>query len=109
MINHVIGADVFNKIADTLATMRATQDVTVNEELKKEARSRIFRKGHLLKDLVDGYSSSKKFLNALTLESSEISKGEDINLLSIHASKGLEFKEVYVIDLMDGRFQIVNL
>jgi DNA helicase-2/ATP-dependent DNA helicase PcrA len=27
-----------------------------------------------------------------------------VNLLSVHASKGLEYKEVYVIDLMDGRF-----
>lgn len=33
-----------------------------------------------------------------------MSEGEGVNLLSIHASKGLEFKEVYVIDLMDGRF-----
>ncbi len=105
LINHVMSAEVFNKIADTLATMRATRkDATVDEELKKEARSRIFRKGHLLKDLADGYSSSEKFLNALTLGSSEMSEGEGINLLSVHASKGLEFKEVYVIDLMDGRF-----
>ena len=33
-----------------------------------------------------------------------MSEGEGVNLLSIHASKGLEFKKVYVIDLMDGRF-----
>jgi DNA helicase-2/ATP-dependent DNA helicase PcrA len=27
-----------------------------------------------------------------------------VNLLSVHASKGLEFEEVYIVDLMDGRF-----
>jgi DNA helicase-2/ATP-dependent DNA helicase PcrA len=105
LINYIMGAEVFNKIADSLATLRATRkDATVDEEAKKEARSRIFRKGHLLKDLADGYNSSERFLNALTLGSGEMSEGEGVNLLSIHASKGLEFKEVYVIDLMDGRF-----
>jgi DNA helicase-2/ATP-dependent DNA helicase PcrA len=40
----------------------------------------------------------------MILGGSEMSEGEGVNLLSVHASKGLEFKEVYVIDLMDGRF-----
>ena len=40
----------------------------------------------------------------MILGGSELSEGEGVNLLSIHASKGLEFKEVYIIDLMDGRF-----
>jgi len=33
-----------------------------------------------------------------------VTQGEGVNLLSVHASKGLEYKEVYVVDLMDGRF-----
>jgi DNA helicase-2/ATP-dependent DNA helicase PcrA len=40
----------------------------------------------------------------MILGSSDLSQGEGVNLLSVHASKGLEYKEVYVIDLMDGRF-----
>ena len=76
----------------------------MDQTQKTEARSRIFRKGHLLKELASGYASNERFLNALTLGSNEMSEGEGINLLSVHASKGLEFKEVYVIDLMDGRF-----
>ncbi len=40
----------------------------------------------------------------MVLGGGELSEGEGVNLLSIHASKGLEFKEVYIIDLMDGRF-----
>ena len=40
----------------------------------------------------------------MVLGASEMSEGEGVNLLTVHASKGLEFKEVYVIDLMDGRF-----
>lgn len=105
LINHVLSSEVFSAIAEMLSTKRATRkDATIDEEAKKEARSRIFRKGHLLKDLASGYSSNERFLNALTLGSSEMSEGEGVNLLSVHASKGLEFEEVYVIDLMDGRF-----
>ena len=40
----------------------------------------------------------------MILGSSDLTQGEGVNLLSVHASKGLEYKEVYVIDLMDGRF-----
>jgi len=105
LVNHIMSSEIFNTIADVLSTNRATKkDGSVDENAKKEARSRIFRKGHLLKDLANGYSSSERFLNALTLGSNEMSSGEGVNLLSIHASKGLEFTEVYVIDLMDGRF-----
>ncbi len=105
LISHLLDSDIFCAIALHLATKRATKkDATVDEKLKYEAYSRIIRKGHILKELASGYASNERFLNALTLGSNEISEGEGVNLLSIHASKGLEFKEVYVIDLMDGRF-----
>ena len=105
LINHVLSSEVFNAIAELLAIKRSTKkDGSVDQTQKTEARSRIFRKGHLLKELASGYASNERFLNALTLGSNEMSEGEGINLLSVHASKGLEFKEVYVIDLMDGRF-----
>lgn len=40
----------------------------------------------------------------MVLGGREMSEGEGVNLLTVHASKGLEFKEVYVVDLMEGRF-----
>ena len=105
LINHVLSSEVFSAIVEVLAVKRSIKkDGSVDESVKQEARSRIFRKGHLLKELAHGYASNERFLNALTLGSNEMSEGEGVNLLSIHASKGLEFKEVYVIDLMDGRF-----
>jgi len=58
----------------------------------------------LLKNLSRNFQDLSKFINSMILGGSEMSEGDGVNLLSIHASKGLEFKEVYVIDLMDGRF-----
>ena len=105
LISHIISSDIFLYIIDILATNRATKkDGSIDDEYKSESKERILRKGYLLGDVASNYSSNERFLNAITLGSGETSEGEGVNLLSIHASKGLEFREVFVIDLMDGRF-----
>ncbi len=105
LVSHVSSSDIFLYITDILAANRATRkDGSIDDELKKEAEERILRKCYLLGDIAKNYSSNERFLNSITLGSGEMSEGEGVNLLSIHASKGLEFTEVFVIDLMDGRF-----
>nr|MBL0686566.1 ATP-dependent helicase [Sulfurospirillum sp.] len=105
LVNYIINSEIFNHITDFLATQRAIKkDGSIDEVAKQEARERILKKGDILKELAGGYKSSERFLNALTLGKSEMSAGDGVNLLSVHASKGLEFSQVYVIDLMDGRF-----
>jgi DNA helicase-2/ATP-dependent DNA helicase PcrA len=80
------------------------KDGTVDEKQKTESLTRIARKMLLLEELSKPYSEHERFLNAMILGSSDLTQGEGVNLLSVHASKGLEYKEVYVVDLMDGRF-----
>ena len=105
IIKNIISSPLFQKIAHTLATKRATQrDGSIHEGLKEEALKRIESRAVLLEHLSKNYTDKYRFINALTLGGSEMSDGEGVNLLSIHASKGLEFQEVYVVDLMDGRF-----
>jgi DNA helicase-2/ATP-dependent DNA helicase PcrA len=105
MVEHAVSSSVFASIAELLATKRGTQkDGSVDEKQRDEAKERIMRKGFLLRDLARNYTDPERFLNALTLGSGEMSEGEGVNLLSIHASKGLEFDDVYIVDLMDGRF-----
>ncbi|MDR1614887.1 MAG: ATP-dependent helicase [Campylobacteraceae bacterium] len=105
LVEHAINSHTFEDIANLLAKKRGTlKDGNVDKKLVDEAKERIMRKAWLLRDLAKNYNDIFGFLNALTLGSSEMSEGEGVNLLSIHASKGLEFKEVYIVDLMDGRF-----
>jgi DNA helicase-2/ATP-dependent DNA helicase PcrA len=105
LCEHAVNSSVFEEIANLLAKKRGTlKDGSTDNKLVEEAKERIMRKAWLLKDLAKNYRDIHSFLNALTLGSNEMSEGEGVNLLSIHASKGLEFKEVYVVDLMDGRF-----
>ncbi len=105
IIKNIANSKLFERIANTLATKRATQkDGSIHEGQKEEALTNIKRKAALLEHLSRAYKDKYRFINALTLGGNELTEGEGVNLLSIHASKGLEFKEVYIVDLMDGRF-----
>ncbi len=105
LIRAISKSSLFSTISETLATKRATnKDATIDEDKRKEAIKNIERKAKLLEELSKNYDDRYRFINSITLGGSEMSQGEGVNLLSIHASKGLEFDEVYVVDLMDGRF-----
>ncbi|MDA7817370.1 ATP-dependent helicase [Sulfurimonas sp.] len=105
IVKKIAESSVYGYMSDILATKRAQlKDGTVDEKQKTEALSKIKRKMMLLEELSKPYNEHERFLNAMILGSSDLTQGEGVNLLSVHASKGLEYKEVYVVDLMDGRF-----
>jgi DNA helicase-2/ATP-dependent DNA helicase PcrA len=105
LVGNIASSMAYSKLKDFLSTKRATQkDGTINPTQKTKALAKINRKVMLLKNLSRNFQDLSKFINSMILGGSEMSEGDGVNLLSIHASKGLEFKEVYVIDLMDGRF-----
>jgi DNA helicase-2/ATP-dependent DNA helicase PcrA len=105
LIDHISKSKFYTFIKESLANKRATQkDGSINQELYTNSINKINRKVILLKNLSNHYKDIHKFVNAMILGGTEMSEGEGVNLLSVHASKGLEFTEVYVIDLMDGRF-----
>ncbi|MGM0518064.1 MAG: ATP-dependent helicase [Campylobacterota bacterium] len=105
LVTSISSSMMYSKIKEMLAIKRATQkDGTVNVMQKTKSLAKINRKVMLLKNLTRNFSDLSKFVNSMILGGSEMSEGDGVNLLSVHASKGLEFKEVYVIDLMDGRF-----
>ncbi|CAA6800722.1 MAG: ATP-dependent DNA helicase UvrD/PcrA/Rep, epsilon proteobacterial type 1 [uncultured Campylobacterales bacterium] len=110
LLNNVIYSEVFKTIVFSLAKQRATnKDGSVDEDHQQLARERIKRKANLIYELSKNYKNTQNFLNALNLVNSEINEGEGVNLLTVHSSKGLEFEEVYIIDLMDGRFPNTKL
>lgn len=105
MVEHILKSELFVSIKEELSKKRATlKDGRVEESMQSEAKQRIDRKIILLKNLALGHNSLDRFINSMVLGGNELSQGDGVNLLSVHASKGLEFDEVYVIDLADGRF-----
>ncbi len=105
IVKKIAVSAVYKYISEILANKRAQlKDGTIDEKQKTESLSNISRKMLLLEELSKPYSEHDRFLNAMILGASDLTQGEGVNLLSVHASKGLEYKEVYVVDLMDGRF-----
>ncbi len=105
IVKKIAESAIYKYIAEFLASKRAQlKDGTIDEKQKADALSKIARKMVLLEELSKPYSEHDRFLNAMILGSSDLTQGEGVNLLSVHASKGLEYKEVYIVDLMDGRF-----
>jgi DNA helicase-2/ATP-dependent DNA helicase PcrA len=105
VLRKAIASDLYSSVVEILAKQRARlKSGEIDEEKKKTAKERIERKARLLLDLSIGYRELGRFVNAMVLGGGELSEGEGVNLLTVHASKGLEFPEVYVVDLVDGRF-----
>jgi DNA helicase-2/ATP-dependent DNA helicase PcrA len=104
-IKHIYKSDMFLTILDILSNNRAKQkDGTINESIKQSSLFKAKRRVATLEQLAFKHNNINHFLNAMILGGQELTQGEGVNLLSIHASKGLEFTEVYVCDLMEGRF-----
>ncbi len=105
IVSKIIKSKLYRDIVDSLSSARAVdKNNQLDPKLKDEAIERIDRKCSLLLELSKPYKDSERYLNAMVLGSSDLTQGEGVHLLSIHASKGLEYQEVYVCDLMDGRF-----
>ena len=105
ILQNAIHSSLYKGIVELLATQRGRlKSGEIDEDKKKIAKERIEKKAALLLKISGQYKELRRFVNAMVLGGNELSEGEGVNLLTVHASKGLEFPEVYVIDLVDGRF-----
>lgn len=105
ILTHAMRSKLYGKVVDILSNQRARlKSGEIDPEKKTQAKERIERKARLLWELARQYKELGRFVNAMVLGGNELSEGEGVNLLTVHASKGLEFPEVYVVDLVDGRF-----
>lgn len=81
----------------------------MDEIRKKDEITKIYNKLEILNEIALKYPNAERFYNFLTIGSKEIDEGEGVNLLSVHASKGLEFDAVFVVDLAQNRFPNTKL
>ncbi|TQR34652.1 ATP-dependent DNA helicase [Campylobacter sp. MIT 99-7217] len=110
LVSLVLENEFFKQICDFLANKRATNKAGQVDLLRKnEILEKIALKMEVLKELSKTYVDTYKYFNFLTLGSSEMSNAKGVNLLSIHASKGLEFELVFVVDLAQNRFPNAKL
>ncbi|RDU64760.1 ATP-dependent helicase [Helicobacter sp. MIT 14-3879] len=107
---HVLNSEFFKEIKLLIAQNRIKNKFKSLDSSKiDEFIFMIDKKLSILYNLSKSYDNLANFLNSIKLNSAESSSGEGVNLLTIHASKGLEFEDVYIIDLMEGRFPNTKL
>lgn len=105
ILQNISKSAFYGAIISTLINQRSKLKTgEIDEKKRKEAKDKIQIKVALLFKLSKNYNEIGRFLNAMILGGGELSEGVGVNLLTVHASKGLEFKDVFVIDLVDGRF-----
>ncbi len=110
IFNELINSTLLNKIILRLAKERSKdKNGRLIEELYEENKEKIRNKINILGNLLRKYTDLEKFINAMVLGANEMSAGKGVNLLTVHASKGLEFEEVYIVDMMEGRFPNIKL
>ena len=106
----ILKSPLFLEIANSIAISRIKNKYKAMDLSKlKYALENIFNKIQILRNLSKSHNNLEDFLNSISLNGAENSSGSGVNLLTIHASKGLEFDDVYSIDLMDGRFPNTKL
>ena len=110
LLMHASDSALFDHFSANLARSRARlKNGEVDSAKEEEALFRIKQKAKLLLEISRAYASLERFLNAMVIGGAELSQGEGVHLLTVHASKGLEFEEVYVVDLVEGRFPNTKL
>lgn len=109
-INTAINSRIYANIAQFLAHKKALRkNFTLNEEAKQQAYENIITRAKSLALISNTYKELASFYNFLVLGKSELNSGNGVNLLSVHSSKGLEFGQVFVIDLANTRFPNLRL
>jgi DNA helicase-2/ATP-dependent DNA helicase PcrA len=105
IVDKIINSKLYDYLIELLSTQRGKlKSGEIDQNKKDESKKRIIYKSKMLLELSKPYNNLQHFLNAMILGGGELSEGEGVNLLTVHASKGLEFEEVYLVDLADGRF-----
>ena len=86
-----------------LRTIDLSNMSTVAKKEKKDKIARQLEEAKMLIVLAANYKSAEQYLADLILEAVAPKSDEDyVNLTTIHSAKGLEYKTVFVMDLIDG-------
>lgn len=90
-----------------LNTVLRTIDLSSrNTEAKRDWKNKVLgqlEEAQMLITLADNYQSTSQYLMDLALEVSAPKSDDDfVNVTTVHSAKGLEYKTVFVLDLIDG-------
>ncbi|MGZ8548582.1 MAG: ATP-dependent helicase, partial [Sulfuricurvum sp.] len=87
VVQKIALSSLYKHVIEHLSSRRAmSENGNRDEKVKQESEERIRRKCTLLFELSRPYKEHERFLNAMILGSQDLTQGEGVHLLSIHAS-----------------------
>ena len=95
--------EYYYKVAKRLINNMKTSTSNIRKKLR-DLDSEIEQAQVLIK-IAEGYKTASKFINDLLLEvpQDEV-EDEQLTISTIHSVKGLEFKVVFILDCIEGKF-----
>ena len=91
-----------NVVKNVYEKMLEKEDIKDEKIIEAESNLRVIS---MIKDLSERYTDLRSFLETISLEGEESDVDTDkVNLMTVHASKGLEFENVYIIGAVEGVF-----
>jgi DNA helicase II / ATP-dependent DNA helicase PcrA len=75
----------------------------------KEYIGKLYGKINVIKKIAGKKKTHKAFLSSIETQQEKDADPDSVQLLSVHASKGLEFENVHLVDLIHGTFPNVKL
>lgn len=108
LIKNAINSNIYKNIQQNIAKKRSFVNTSFSQEKYEENIEKLNKRADVIKDTAKDFDDCNSFCNYLNLEPSKNSK-DGIHLLTIHASKGLEFDKVFLIDLDQKRFPNTKL
>lgn len=108
LLKNAYSSKIFSLIINNIAAKRSFKGAKIVNEIKEQKLENIKNNCKYILEDAKNYSTFKDFYEKTILNIDyESTKG--VQLLTVHASKGLEFEIVYLIDLAQGRFPNLKL
>lgn len=108
LLKNTFFSKIFTMIIDNIAVKRAYIGTKFSPSLKEEKINSIKKNCSYILEDAKNYDNNADFFEK-TLLNTEFKNQKGVQLLTVHASKGLEFNVVYLIDLAQGKFPNIKL
>ncbi|WP_267523006.1 ATP-dependent helicase [Campylobacter sp. MG1] len=108
LIKNAFHSKIFELIINNIAMQRSFKGAKIISEIKEQKIENIKNNCKYILDDSKKFNNFKDFYEH-TILNIEYENQKGVQLLTVHASKGLEFNIVYLIDLAQGRFPNLKL
>ena len=108
-LDNLFKSGLIIKGMEKFAAIKSKRKGKIDEEKYETNLKRSLDWQRTLQKTIKNYDSVKRFLQSLQQKSADNEKSDGVRLITVHGSKGLEYSEVFILDLNEGKFPNTRL